>query len=273
MRTLVAATDFSGSSIHAAHYAADMAGAIMADLVLFSAVPAPLPISEIPVPEAILSDMMSEAGRKLDDLKAELAARTNGKVDISTVILMGHFAEKIGQISKKYNPFAIVMGIPAGKSIGRFLSGSNTFSVIDKNPDPVLIIPEKSGFRSIAKIGLACDLEAVADTVPFKLLNDWLSVFNSSLDIIHVSRNEKDLQASEMSESLALQNHLKKFHPVFAFLTGDNLTERLNNYGKEHKLDLLIVVPKHHSFAGLFSKKFSREIMVQPEVPVLAIHV
>lgn len=272
MRTLIATTDFSPSSINAVNYAADMAKVVNARLILFNAVPVPVAVSEIPVPEATLEDMVTEAGQELNVLKDKLVLRTTGKVDISTEVLMGGFAEKIDEIADKCNPFAIIMGIAQGKPIERFLMGSNTFYAISKNPYPILIIPEKASFRPINKIGLACDLEAVAETIPFKLVSEWVSVFKSTLNIIHVSKNSKAQKSSEITEAISLQNHLSKFQPKFEFLTGDNLAEKLNEYTKEHKLDLLIVVPRHHGFLGLFDKKHAKKIIVHQEVPILAIH-
>jgi len=55
-------------------------------------------------------------------------------------------------------------------------------------------------------------------------------------------------------------------------LTGDNLAEKLNEYAKEHDLDLLMVAPRHHGFLGLFDKKHSKEIILHQEIPILAIH-
>lgn len=272
MRTLIAATDFSPSSINAVNYAADMAKAINGKLILFNAVPVPVAFSEIPVPESALEDMLTEAGQELNRLKDKLVLRTTGKVDLSTEVLMGSFADKINEISDKYNPFAIVMGIAEVKSIERFLMGSNTFYAVNKSPNPILIIPEKASFRPINKIGFACDLEAVAETIPFKLVGEWVSVFKSALNIIHVSKNSKAQKSSEITEAISLQNHLSKFQPKFEFLTGDNLAEKLNEYTKEHKLDLLIVVPRHHGFLGLFDKKHAKKIIVHQEVPILAIH-
>jgi len=272
MRVLIATTDFSQPSMNAVNYAADMAKAINAKLILFDAVPVPVAVSEIPVPEGNLEDMLTEAGRELDTLKDKLILRTAGKIEISTEALMGSFADKIGEISEKYNPFAIVMGISERKPIARFLMGSNTFYAIEKNPNPILIIPEKASFRPIDKIGLASDLEDVTGTIPFKLISEWVSVFKSTLNIIHVNRNGKVQKLSEIGEAISLQNHLNKFHPRFEFLTGDNLAEKLNEYAKEHDLDLLMVAPRHHGFLGLFDKKHSKEIILHQEIPILAIH-
>jgi nucleotide-binding universal stress UspA family protein len=272
MRTLIATTDFSPSSINAVHYAADMAKAINAGLILFNAVRVPMAVSEIPVPEATLGDMLTEAARELNTLKDKLVLRTTGKVNITTEVVMGNFADKIDEISDKYSPFAIIMGIVPGKAIERFFLGSNTMYAINRNPNPILIVPERASFRPINKIGLACDLEAVAETIPFKVVSEWVSVFKSTLNIIHVSKNGKAQKSSQIAEAISLQNHLNKFHPKFEFLTGDNLAEKLNEYTKEHKLDLLIVVPRHHGFLGLFDKKHAKNIILHHEIPILAIH-
>jgi nucleotide-binding universal stress UspA family protein len=272
MRTLIATTDFSPSSINAVNYAADMAKTIKARLILFNAVPIPMAVSEIPVPEATLGDMLTEASRELKTLKDKLLLRTNGELDISTEVLMGNFADKIDDISDKCKPFAIVMGIAQGKAVERFLMGSNTFYAINRSPHPILIVPEKACFRPINKIGLACDLGAVVPTIPFKLIDEWVSVFNASLNVIHVSANGKPQGSLEVTEAISLQNHLNKFHPRFEFLTGNNLAEKLGEYSKEHNLDLLIVIPKHHGILGLFDKRYSKNIILHHKVPILSIH-
>jgi nucleotide-binding universal stress UspA family protein len=272
MRTLIATTDFSQPSINAVHYAADMARVIKAKLVLFNAVPVPMAVSEIPVPEAILEDLLAEAGRGLNALKDTLDLRMTGDVTISTEVLVGNFPDKLNEISDKYNPFAIVMGIAQGKTVERFLMGSNTFYAINRSPHPILIVPEKARFRPINKIGLACDLEAVVATIPFKLIDEWVSAFNATLNIIHVSANGKPQGSLEVAEAISLQDHLNKFHPRFEFLTGNNLVEKLGEYSKEHNLDLLIVIPKHHGILGLFDKKHSKNIILHHEAPILSLH-
>ena len=82
----------------------------------------------------------------------------------------------------------------------------------------------------------------------------------------------KQQKSSEIGEAISLQNHLNKFRPKFEFLTGDNLAEKLNEYTKEHNLDLLIVAPRHHGLLGLFDKRHAKKIILHQEIPILAIH-
>jgi hypothetical protein len=57
MKTIIAPTDFSGSSLNSVNYAADLAVSINAKLVLFHAIPFPIAISEISVPGDFVDDL------------------------------------------------------------------------------------------------------------------------------------------------------------------------------------------------------------------------
>ncbi|HEY4936803.1 MAG TPA: universal stress protein [Puia sp.] len=273
MKTIIAATDFTSSSINSVHYAADMAEALNAKLVLLNVVQVPLVASEIPIPESVIDDMVSMADQDLDKLGEKIAIRSKGKMDISTKVVIGTVAGQIKEASDLYHPFAIVMGIKAGKSMERILLGSNALFAIKDNPYPVLIIPENTRFSGIHKIGLACDLQDITGTIPFHLLHEWVTVFNSTLDIIHFSKHDHDLRSPDVGEAISLQNHLNKLKPSFHFLTGENLTERLNEYVKDQHLDLLVVIPKKHGLLSLFDKKYSGNIIVNNKSAMLAVHV
>jgi nucleotide-binding universal stress UspA family protein len=273
MKTIIAPTDFSATSRNAANYAADLANFLNANLVLLNVVEVPIAASEIPVSETVFEDMLGMAEQDLDNLGSKLTIRTNGQIEIITRVVMGTVATQIKEVADEYDPFAIVMGKKAGYSLERIMLGSSTLSSVKHNPYPILVVPENIPFKGIRKVGLACDLQDVAETIPFKLLNDWLTVFNPSLDIIHLSKHEEDLKSQDAAESVSLGNHLNKFKPVFHFLHGDKLAERLNEFAREQQLDLLIVVPKKHGFLALLDKKYSGDIITHNDTPILAVHV
>jgi nucleotide-binding universal stress UspA family protein len=273
MKTIIAPTDFSASSVNAANYAADLAVFLNAKLVLLNVVEVPMAASEIPVPETVFEDMVSMVDQDLDSLGSKLTVRTDGKIEIVTRVLLGTVATQIREISEELQPFAIVMGKKSGNSLERILLGSSTLTTVKNNPYPILIIPEYVRFNGIHKIGLACDLQNVAETVPFKTLIEWVGTFQAALDVIHLSKHEQDLSSIESGESVSLENHLNKLKPNFHFLVGDKLAERLNEYAGEQKLDLLVVIPKKHGFLAMFDKKHTHDIIVHNNTAILAMHV
>ncbi len=79
MQTIIAPTDFSGISLNAVNYAADMALALNANLWVLHAIE--LPVSRF-YDES--NDYGSESELKLDDLKKDLTKRTGGKICVQT---------------------------------------------------------------------------------------------------------------------------------------------------------------------------------------------
>ena len=65
MRTIVAPTDFSSVSINALNYAADLAAAIEADLILLHVVQIPITVSEIPFTSVDYEKITEEAEHEL----------------------------------------------------------------------------------------------------------------------------------------------------------------------------------------------------------------
>jgi nucleotide-binding universal stress UspA family protein len=94
MRTLVVPIDGSQNSIGAAHYAADMARAIDADLHILHVV------SLIIMPEAaqagyIFEDMEKAGSILLETLSNDLNRRTGGLVNVTTSLEIGNVELKI----------------------------------------------------------------------------------------------------------------------------------------------------------------------------------
>ena len=272
MKTIIAPTDFSSVSLNAVNYAADLAVSINAKLILLNVVTIPIVVSEIPVPEPVFGDMIYDSGQDLGELAEKLKVRTNGKIDISSEIMIGTIEYQIGEMAKSQKPFALVMGLTNGKSAERFFFGSKTLSTIKCLHFPVLIIPEGVKFAEIKKIGFACDFENLSSTVPFDSLDTFLSGFNATLDIVHLNKREEFIKAAEVIGSAPLQNRLEKFHPEFHFLKNVHLAEDLKAFVKRRGIDLLIVVPKKHSFLEFFGERHSKEIALQMDIPILSLH-
>jgi nucleotide-binding universal stress UspA family protein len=272
MKTIIAPTDFSTASLNAVNYAADFAMSINAKLVLLNVVKIPIAVSEIPVPEPIFGDILRDSNQDLEALAEKCRIRTKGKIDISAEVMIGTIEYQIGEIVKEKKPLALVMGLTQTKSNQRFFFGSKTLSMIKHLDIPVLIIPEHVSFAGIKKIGLACDFENVNDTIPFDSLDKFLSDFNATLDIVHVNKEEEFVEAADVIGSGPIQKNLRKFHPEFHFLKSKNMTKELKEFVKLRGIDLLIVIPKKHSYLELFGERHSKEIALNMDIPILSLH-
>ncbi len=271
MKTILAPTDFSTSSLNAVNYAADLALSIKANLVLFHAIPFPIAVSEISVPGDFIDDMMEVGQRDMDELCEKIKRRTNGKISVTTDIKIGAVEQEIENISSKEKPLAVVMGIHNANSLERALMGSTIFHIMNHVGFPTLIIPENVRFNEIKNIGMACDFKNAGKKIPSESITEWLSLFKANVEIINIGISNKDFTSEYEAESVSLQTRLQGFKPHFNFLTSDNIAVEMNEFANTHALDLLMVFPGKHGILNLFHKKKSKLIINHAQLPILSI--
>ena len=95
MRTIIVPVNFSKNSTNAAHYAADLARTIGAELNLVHVFQAPMVIPEVPIPENVLEEMRDTNLSLLKDLAADLRKRTDDKIKVSIDMKIGATEKKI----------------------------------------------------------------------------------------------------------------------------------------------------------------------------------
>jgi nucleotide-binding universal stress UspA family protein len=272
MKTILAPTDFSSSSMNAVYYAADLALAINAKLVLFHAIHFPVAVSEISLPGDFIDDMLEVADKEMKDLYDDIQTRTHNKLVVATDIKIGSVEREIENLTLIERPLAVVMAIRADKTMERALMGSTVFHIMNYIGFPTLIIPEGVHFTKLKTIGIACDLKFTDDKIPFETVTEWLYLFKSKLEIINVSGRNRDLKTDQMAESISIQARLKSFDPGFHFLNSNNIAEELKEFTKVHPVDLLMVFPRKHGIFKFFHKSRSKSIVTQTSVPILSIH-
>jgi hypothetical protein len=150
--------------------------------------------------------------------------------------------------------------------------GNTTFHIMNHLPFPTLVIPEGVHFREIRTIGMACDLKQTDSQLPFETIKEWLYLFKSKLEIIHMEDRNGILHSEQTAESITIQNRLHVFKPRFHFLNGSDMAAELNEFMKTNPLDLLMVFPRNHGIFGLFHQKKSTFIATHHQLPILSIH-
>jgi nucleotide-binding universal stress UspA family protein len=186
MRTIVAPTDFSSVSINALNYAADLAAAIDAELILLHVVQIPIIVSEIPFTSVDYEKIPEEAEHELAVLVNQLFTRTKDRINIHHKLRVGSVGPELEDLCEIKKPFAVVMGTKGAVAAERLFLGSNIMFAINSLKYPVLIVPPNASFNGIKKIALASDLKEIESTKPIEFLKEYLKIFKSKLDIVHV---------------------------------------------------------------------------------------
>jgi nucleotide-binding universal stress UspA family protein len=267
MRTIIAPTNFSQSSIHAVNYAADMALNMQAELVLLHVVEMPVSF-DVPLTQYEYDTILQEAEEELDELKNDLLIRTEEEITISTSAVFSTMQNQLAELAEEKKPFIIVIGTEKENAAERYFFGSNTFNIAKNQHYPVIIVPQNAIFRHIKRIGLATGLTDIFE-IPVETIRTLVEIFDASLDIIHVCKNSADGLAA--TAALAqLTERLQEFDPEVHFVINSSVEEGLNNYAKQNNEDILLVVPGEHGIIkSLFHKSHSKQMALHTAVPLL----
>lgn len=274
MKTIIAPTDFTPVSLNAVKYAADISKFIRTKLLIVHVCQIPVAISDVPVPETDISSIMSTATNKLNLLRKELIERTNHKVPISIDVKLGAVVPEIISISKNIDLYAVVMGSETEFALERVLLGGKTFNAMDNITAPVIIIPSDSRFNGIKKICLACDLEDVLSTIPVQEITKLVKEYNAEFHVVNVIKEESyKLSVEKVNESILIQKLFTDIRPTYHYLTSNNAEQEIMQFVFNNNFDLLIVIPKKHTFfEKYFKKSHSKKIVLKANIPVLSLH-
>jgi len=252
------------------NYAADMAVAINAELLLLHVVQIPVTVIEVPLTEMEYEEMTEDTSEQLCKLADRLSMRTKDTINIHIKSMVGSVEHGLKEICSHKEPFVVVMGTKGAGAAELFFMGSKTLHAVNHLNYPVLVVPQNASFRGIKKIALASDLKEI-EIASTKFFEEWLTNFHATLDIINVSESE-NINADAVSGSISLQNLLREFHPHFHFIDKENVEKGVYEFVELNEPDLLIVIPKKRGFfSSLFHKSQSKEFILHPHIPILAI--
>jgi nucleotide-binding universal stress UspA family protein len=271
MKTIVVATDFSPAADNAANYAAQMALAINAKLLLLHVYQ--VPVVYLEVPELMTVDEMEKnTATRLNVLKEELDVKTNYTLNIETEFKTGVFFAELKAVCEKINPYTVVMGSQGTTSTARLLFGSHTVNAMKHLEWPLITVPPEIKFNAIKKIGLACDFDKVVDNTPVDEIKILVHDFNAELHVLNTGK-QKVFNPNIVFESGLLQEMLADLKPSYHFTTNPNTDEGIMDFSERNHLDLLLVLPKRHTLIeSLVHKSHTKQLVLHSHVPVMALH-
>jgi len=260
MRDIIIPVDFSETSLNAARYGAAMlSGKPNNRLILYTMFKA--------------EDEAATSEQYLQSLKAEM--EQNGVINIETVKELGSdLIDNLGRLAFQKTAELIIMGITEKEEWRQLFATSNTVKMAEQNVCPVMIIPQTAKYTGITNVSLASDFKDVDATTPVLAIKTVLEIFNANLHIVNVD-NEHYVALTEeyLTERTKMQKLFAEFNPEFYFIGMNDFYEAIEQFSKDRNIDLLIVIPKNHSFMNsLFSSSHTKKLAFNTTVPLLAVH-
>ena len=245
MKTIIVSTDFSPAALNAANYAADMAKAIHANLLLFHAYYAFVSYTDVP-PIVDVNTLKENADFEITELKRKLEHKYGNKLIVQTEVAMGTFVTELESVCEITKPYAVVMGSQGSSATEYGFLGSQSVQVMKHLKWPVIAVPRGAKFGKIKKIGLACDFEIAVETVPVDEIKSLVTDFNAELHILNINKKgEHDPEV--VFESGLMMAMFGPLNHEYHFITGENTDEGIIDFAEKNNIDLLIAIPKRHT--------------------------
>jgi nucleotide-binding universal stress UspA family protein len=272
MNSILVPTDFSSVADNAMNYAISMADYYQLDIILYHVVQMSSPDVTEQIHLDFIPEVTENAKHKLNE-KVKLLKTQFPQISFHTKVEYGLFLESLKKTCEDLGPICMVMGISGNGDGMDKIIGSNALNVMTELKFPLIIAPKHATFKPIENICFACDLKNVLSSTPILALKAFSKLFNANMHILNIDYNNKNFTPDTQNDLIILNDMLDHIKHEFHFIVDENVQHAIDIFVNNHPIDMLIMLPKKHSFfASLFHKSQSKEMAYHSHIPLLALH-
>lgn len=266
MRTIIAGTDFTQSSLNACRYAAFLANKLNCKLTVFNLYLSPVIHSNMGLYGISGIEQRQESVNETNKFILQLQ-REYPKLKIESFVTSGSFDDQLENFTSRHRVEAAVMGLESKDRISKFIYGSHGVNLAGKIAAPVIIVPQKYKKFKLSKIVLAVDNTGKLYRSSLKELEQISKTSKAAVSLLHV-RTPDEVISPEMKKvkvsgkAVAIETHRAK-----------SVSQGIKVYCKQVDADLVTIISRKHSvFYNLFNESVTKEVAFAANVPVMALH-
>lgn len=282
MKTILALTDLSANSAHAAEYAYKLALNIEANLMLCNAFMVPVAAPEAGMmgwPADAYSILSEDSNHELEALEKHLkelryhskSAKEGFTPQISVLSEIGNICDVITHIDAKKNIRLIVAGTHNKSVLSDMLLGNNMNSLINDVSLPLLLVPPKADFKPVKKLLFASDLDfAGSDTAALDQLIKLVEPMGTEIILTHVCRKEGDKDEKIRNILRAMADKITYKRINYDFISEADTEKGLHYLCEKEHADVLVMIHHNHSLLErIFTTSHSQKMAKQTDIPLL----
>lgn len=277
MRTILYGTDYSENSVAALHYSFSLSKKLNIELVALHVFELPLILASTVSQTYSRKEVRAFADHRekliafcTDHLKNEPEPlKITWKIDEGKPA-----SDSIKKNAKELRADLIVVGTKGGSPTRKKLLGSNTTSLIDSAPCPVLAVPEDADFQGIKKIVYATDFEGV-DIFTIEKMVKLAEPFEADVHLVHISSKESDVGEDQMEWFKGMLRNKVGYGKIhFDLRYGEDVFESLQNYIEEIDPEIMAMLERegHSLIKGLTHRNLVKRVKNEGQVPLLTYH-
>ena len=276
MKTIIACTDFSASATNAVKYAAALAAATKAKLVLFRYFEYPVAGTDLPqvYPTAFGDEMAADFEHQLQALKVELA-RTH-PMEIECVVRSFSLHSDLEELFHADQADLVVMGIEGQNMVLNALAGNMTTTTIRHGHLPLLVVPQGVTFHPVQKILFSCDHHAIPNPDTLRILRELAIFFDAYIEVINFFKLGKTSilaqQSLQPSAKFNLETLLAGTRHGYSFQEETAADKDILYEAARTSADLVAMISHHHSFLStLLNQSDTQRIATTIALPLLVL--
>jgi nucleotide-binding universal stress UspA family protein len=267
IKKILIATDFSPAAHSAVLYGIQLAKAMKAHAILFSAchVEHTSPASN---PKVSHLALMEKTKKRLADEADDLIKGHDTQLEI--VCKEGSPHEAILAIAKEKGVDLIIVGMKGSGKDSKKMFNSTTSGLVNNLRIPTLLVPDGNSFTIPKNILFASDVfldTAISSIDQVKWLTEF---FKSKLFVVRVVKDSYEEVRENVNTPHNLRRELKTLNTSFSFPVNKKVTDGLNEFVSEQRVDLIIMMPRKDEWLeSLFVKTKTKDMVFHWHVPVL----
>ncbi|MFG4003300.1 universal stress protein [Flavobacterium aquidurense] len=265
--TIIAATNHSETASNAVVYAAGLAKAIGAKLVLFNAFSLSVHSANSLISANEMQKELDKASSRLDTLSKETADVF--KIEVSSYCSFSFLEDELLSVIDAAGADLIVMGM-AEQSFEQDLLGNSTTSVIKNINFPVLAVPKNARFHSLKKILYACDALSWSTIKELGWLKGLVENLGMEIEFFNVNQSIQDLKETDQI-GLSSENEFEDEKYIYKTVRSNAVIAEIKKEIIKYNPDILVMVPKKYGFwDSLVHTSKTRMMAAGLEIPLLS---
>ncbi len=271
MKTIIAYTDFTASATNAVQYAAALATALKARLVLFHHFTYPVPATDFPevYPTIFMEDMVGDFERKLQQVKEELAL--SYPVEMDCVVRSLSMPEDLEEVFAEQSANLVVMGMEGHNAVLNALFGNVTSMAIRRGSLPLLVVPQGVVFHPLQKILFPCDDQTIPGAGTLEPLRDLALAFDAHIEVLTLLKTPAP-DGDTLPAKSDLDSLLDGIRHDYAYRNETAVDKGILYEAADSAADLVAMIPHHHSFwSALLNQSETQRVAANIMLPLLVL--
>lgn len=271
MKKILIATDFSEASQNAGKYAASLAAAFNARIILFH-VYQPI-FAAADISQYVVSADIKQMA--LHDLAEEAnVLNTEKRPGFYTFAEEGPIAKTICQKAAEHKVDLVVVGMKAKHKGLRKIFGSTVTELLKKSAVPLMIIPEGTHFRGINVLAVASgtDIPVHIDPHLLDVVAALSEQFRAATYVVGISKSRVEEAFHLLNRPYRLMKMVGHSDAMYEVVRNKDVTDGLTHFIENFHADVL-VLPRYQLSRTdrLFHHSITRDMIYQSHIPLLVI--